>query len=201
MLSLCNVMESLRCVSRIARRFSIPPCSLIHPASSLNAFSLFLLFRSSPLCSVRGQPALDVVRHRKGAKGEREKETNTTTTTTTTTKKKKKKKTKTKTTKERSFCIPGTLVRIWICIDWLVIASYFTGRIVPGYLLSNWTLFKRGNEVFSGPWKFIWQIPLTATFGPTIYLAPGIRHDEAPEIFLSSPFLLRLAHWTFFFCG
>lgn len=40
---------------------------------------------------------------------------------------------------------------------------------------------------------------MTATFGPTIYLAPGIRHDEAPEIFLSSPssralnsFFLRL---------
>lgn len=50
----------------------------------------------------------------------------------------------------RVFSIPGTLVRIWICIDWLVIASYFcAASIVPGYLSSRQALFKCDNEAFS----------------------------------------------------
>lgn len=50
----------------------------------------------------------------------------------------------------RVFSIPGTLVRIWICIDWLVIASYFcAASIVPGYLSSQQALFKCDNEAFN----------------------------------------------------
>lgn len=60
----------------------------------------------------------------------------------------------------RVFSIPGTLVRIWICIDWLVIASYFSAAsIVPGYLSSQQALFKRDNEAFSATYQllFIYQ--------------------------------------------
>lgn len=75
----------------------------------------------------------------------------------------------------RVFSIPGTLVRIWICIDWLVIASYFcAASIVPGYLSSRQVLFKRDNEAFNAyRLLFIYQARSAFRAGP-----PGFsRHN------------------------
>lgn len=145
LLSLWDVMESFRCVSRIVRRFSILPI-LYHPFFFFFFFLAFSFFLSSApgghrlahstffyhvfpptYASVRGQQT------RRHKQGEYERECR-----------------RWRKRRGRVFSIPGTLVRIWICIDWLVIASYFcAASIVPGYLSSRQALFKRDNEAFS----------------------------------------------------
>lgn len=128
-------MESFRCVSRIARRFSILPSPSFSPflsrslssAPGATAWPFFHHVFPPTYASVRGQQA------RRHKRGEYEREC-----------------TRWRKRRGRVFSIPGTLVRIWICIDWLVIASYFcAASIVPGYLSSRQALFKRDNEAFS----------------------------------------------------
>lgn len=148
LLSLYDVMESFRCVSRIARRFPIPSPSVLDPPRASTGSP-----SSSPLrvfCVGR----LDTVAQKGRRDGRRGKGQE----------------------REGSFCIPGTLVRIWICIDWLVIASYFSVRhcspviyYTDGHCLNAVTKYSAtlGN-LFVEPHP---RLLLTTPLGRAIYLA------------------------------